>query len=500
MKTRQWLIVRGTVILAVLAILALAVALTQAQGPKPTEPITAQAALGTAFTYQGRLTDGGNPANGMYDFLFGLWSGGDLPDYQVNKDDVTVTDGLFTVQLDFGSNVFRGGLLYELGISVRPGSSTGAYTTLSPRQALTPAPYALALPGLWTQQSTTSPNLIGGYIGNSVTAGVYGATIGGGGRSGDTNRVTDNYGTVGGGHNNRAGDNVGTTSDHPYATVGGGGGNTASGSAATVGGGWGNTASGDYTTVGGGASNQASGDGATVGGGSNNLASSEGTTVGGGNVNTASGDGATVGGGWGNTASGYLATVGGGDSNTAQGDYSFAAGRRAKANHNGSFVLADSTNADFTSVRENALRVRFNGGATFVVNDGYWVRFWSSGDRLIEASNGAYLTTDGVWTNASGSGGFPRPAYDSGWVNIGQGETKFLTHGLGGDPDNYVVDLQFKQPAGIGINQISYGGDKDDIKWYGAEWYGLTNTTIAVRRRGDDVHAHQIRVRIWVYR
>lgn len=117
------------------------------------------------------------------------------------------------------------------------------------------------------EPNATSPNLIGGYSGYSVTAGVYGATIGGGAASDHTNRVTDDYGTVGGGISNRAGDNAGTTSDRSYATVGGGDGNTASGEHATVGGGGGNTASGDDATVGGGWLNYAGADGATVPGG-----------------------------------------------------------------------------------------------------------------------------------------------------------------------------------------------------------------------------------------
>jgi hypothetical protein len=217
---------------------------------------------------------------------------------------------------------------------------------------------------------------VGGGHYNRVVTGTY-ATIAGGGPSDPdnptttNNRVYDNYGTIGGGGYNRAGSDDGNPTSARYATVGGGGGNYANASYATVGGGGGNYANASYATVGGGGANVAS---ATL---------------------------ATVGGGRYNEASGYAATVPGGYDNTASGDYSFAAGRRARANHNGSFVLADSTDADFTSVRENALRVRFNGGATFVVNDGYWVRFWSTGGHLIDTSTGAHLTTGGVWTNAS---------------------------------------------------------------------------------------------------
>ncbi len=103
-----------------------------------------QAAIGTAFTYQGRLTDNGAAANGSYDLRFELYdaqSGGTQIGSTVAKSGVTVTDGYFTVHLDFGLDVFNGEARY-LEISVRPAGS-GAYTSLTPRQALTPAPYAL---------------------------------------------------------------------------------------------------------------------------------------------------------------------------------------------------------------------------------------------------------------------------------------------------------------------------------------------------------------------
>jgi hypothetical protein len=99
---------------------------------------------GTGFTYQGRLTDGGAPANGSYDFEFKLYdalSGGSPVGGTVSKANVTVTDGLFTVLLDFG-DVFDGSARY-LGVGVRLGGSGGAYTPLDPRIALTPTPYAL---------------------------------------------------------------------------------------------------------------------------------------------------------------------------------------------------------------------------------------------------------------------------------------------------------------------------------------------------------------------
>ncbi|MFO7679882.1 MAG: tail fiber domain-containing protein, partial [Chloroflexota bacterium] len=215
------------------------------------------------------------------------------------------------------------------------------------------------LRALRLEPNATSPNVIGGYSGNSVAAGVVGATIGGGGQNdyGYINQVTGNYGTVGGGIDNEA---SGTA-----ATVGGGVGNEASDYSATVGGGATNTASGSSATVGGGGGNEASGYSATVGGGATNTASGSSATVGGGVGNEASGYSATVGGGLNNAASGHSATVGGGGNNTAAGDYSFVAGRRASndnANHDGVFLFADWNDSDFLSTAANEFAVRASGG------------------------------------------------------------------------------------------------------------------------------------------
>jgi len=237
---------------------------------QPLASSATMASMGTAFTYQGQLRKNGVPVNATCSFQFSLFDGPGVGATQIGttqtKSGVSVTNGLFTIpDLDFGSGAFNGEARW-LAIAVQcPGDSS--HTTLSPRQALTPAPYALALPGLWTQQNTTSPNLIGGYHGNQVTAGAVGATIGGGGNSGNLNRVTDNYSTVGGGAGNRAGNNTGTVTDAPFATVGGGVYNTASGDGATVGGGSGNAASGTSAMVGGGFENAAIGDYATIPGG-----------------------------------------------------------------------------------------------------------------------------------------------------------------------------------------------------------------------------------------
>ncbi len=108
---------------------------------------SAAAPLGTSFTYQGRLTSGTNPLTGTYDLKFTLYdalTSGTLAGGPVTNAAVGVTNGLFTVALDFG-NAFTGGALW-LETSVRTNGS-GTFTQLSPRQSLASAPYAQYAPG-----------------------------------------------------------------------------------------------------------------------------------------------------------------------------------------------------------------------------------------------------------------------------------------------------------------------------------------------------------------
>jgi hypothetical protein len=100
----------------------------------------------TAFTYQGFLRDNGQPANGVYDLRFALFdspSGGNQIGSVVFVEDVTVADGLFTVEVDFGAAPFNTGARRWIEIGVRPGNSTGGHSLLTPRIELTPVPYAI---------------------------------------------------------------------------------------------------------------------------------------------------------------------------------------------------------------------------------------------------------------------------------------------------------------------------------------------------------------------
>jgi hypothetical protein len=131
-----------------LTLLLISTVVVSAQEPQSTpasvnDPQLIEALIGYNFSFQGRLQDNGSPANGAFDMQFRLYNeptGGVQVGPLLTRNDVDVVNGLFTIRLDFG-DVFDGTALY-LEIEVRRGSSTGAYTLLTPRQPLTPTPYA----------------------------------------------------------------------------------------------------------------------------------------------------------------------------------------------------------------------------------------------------------------------------------------------------------------------------------------------------------------------
>jgi len=108
----------------------------------------------SGFTYQGRLTDGGTPANGNYDLQFALFDAAD-GNNQIGQtktvSSVAVSGGVFTVTLDFGASAFSGANRF-LEISARP-SGAAAFTLMTPRQPITATPYALR-----SLNSTTADN------------------------------------------------------------------------------------------------------------------------------------------------------------------------------------------------------------------------------------------------------------------------------------------------------------------------------------------------------
>jgi hypothetical protein len=111
-------------------------------------------AQGTVFTYQGALNDNGSRANGTYDLIFTVYDSTNQPGVVVGgpitNSAVVVSNGLFTVALDFG-NVFDGNARWlEIGVRTNGGAS---FSPLNPRQPLTPVPYAML--------SSSATNLVG---------------------------------------------------------------------------------------------------------------------------------------------------------------------------------------------------------------------------------------------------------------------------------------------------------------------------------------------------
>jgi hypothetical protein len=90
------------------------------------------AAQTTAFTYQGKLSDAGNPANGQYQLQLKLYDvNGTQIGATLSDVSVTATQGVFTTQLDFGAGAFPGADRF-LEVSVRHNAGE-AYTTLNPQ-------------------------------------------------------------------------------------------------------------------------------------------------------------------------------------------------------------------------------------------------------------------------------------------------------------------------------------------------------------------------------
>lgn len=130
-------------------------------------------AQSTSFTYQGRLTDGGTSANGNYDLqcaLFDSLSGGAQVGSTQTLNTVAVSNGVFTVSLDFGANAFNGASRF-LEISARP-SGSGSFTLLTPRQQITSTPYAvrsLTSAAADSVPASGVPSGSGNYIQNSTS-------------------------------------------------------------------------------------------------------------------------------------------------------------------------------------------------------------------------------------------------------------------------------------------------------------------------------------------
>ncbi|NOT54416.1 MAG: hypothetical protein HOP18_07415 [Deltaproteobacteria bacterium] len=135
------------------------------------------APLGTAFTHKGEYKPGGTAVTGVYDFQLVLFNVATLGTAisGVTRENVAVTQGNFTVEIDYTAAPFTAATQYWLETRVRLGTSTGAFTTLAPRQKLNAVPYALNVrtlpPGIVTG-TNIAPNAVGpaAILDNSITA------------------------------------------------------------------------------------------------------------------------------------------------------------------------------------------------------------------------------------------------------------------------------------------------------------------------------------------
>jgi hypothetical protein len=136
----------------------------------------AAAPASRAFTYQGRLAQGGVPVNGPVTLRFSLWNMEGTGDPPVGGvvlggpqvvPGVAVSDGLFTVRLnaadEFGPVAFNGEERW-LQVEVCDDSTCTSATVLGPRQAMTATPYAAHALGPW-QLSGTSVTYAAGDVG-----------------------------------------------------------------------------------------------------------------------------------------------------------------------------------------------------------------------------------------------------------------------------------------------------------------------------------------------
>jgi len=200
-------------------------------------------AQGTAFTYQGLLTTTNGPVNGTYDLTFALWdsvAGGTQVGNSITNPGWHVTGGKLTLPLDFGPNFSGMPLWLEIGVRT---NGEASFSTLSPRQPLTPTPYAIYAESAAGLANGVS---IGDGVGNMILPGTQDSFIGGG----NGNNILDESmnSAIAGGMGNII------QSRAAWSFIGGGQNNQTFSAFSSIGGGNGNvvTANANYSTVGGG--------------------------------------------------------------------------------------------------------------------------------------------------------------------------------------------------------------------------------------------------------
>ena len=483
------------------------------------QPSTAFA-QGTAFTYQGRLNTTNGPASGTYNLTFSLFNtntSGVAIAVPVTNNAVVITNGLFTVTIDFGPGVFTGQTNWlQIGVETN-GAST--FTTLAPRQQLTPTPYAIyaesanatnlsgtlplaQLPGVVvTNNYAASVNLSGSFTGNGsgltnvnaaalngLNATSFWKTNGNAGTNptngaflGTTDNqplelkvngqrafrivpTTDTPNLIGGCSNNVIAMNI------VGATIGGGG--TVLGTQPNI-----ITNGGQYGTIAGGFNNTVTNYGGAVLGGSVNFAGGWFATIGAGQHHTNLGDFAFLGGGYQNSIQyyAYYSFLGGGYSNSIQTDANESVlgggyGNSIQYYAYDSFLGGGYSN----SIQTNAYSSVLGGGWGNSIQKNAYFSFLGGGtNNSIQANadhsvlgggfqnsiqaNASYSVLGGGWNNSIQT--------DAGASFLGGGAGNFIqpnaAYSVLGGGDNNVIETNaaFSFLGGGGANAIQPNAD-----------------------------------------
>jgi hypothetical protein len=396
-------------------------------------------AQGTAFTYQGKLNDGGAAASGAYDLRFTLYdsaAGGSAVGGPMTNSAVAVSSGLFTATLDFGAGVFTGTNRW-LEIAVRTNGAAADFTALAPRQPLTSTPYAIRAADAGNAATATVAGSVGvdavatsGLQMNAVTSDkIANGTI----MPGDLNstllsntfwRLNGNAGTAPGPHF------LGTTDGQPLElrvandrvfrfepafevpnVIGGSRSNSvASGiRGATIAGGglplYPHSVFADYSAIGGGTFHIVSGAWGTIAGGRDNRVHAESATVAGGwgNVINSNSLFASIGGGIGNSVSTNSAGVvigGGGNNRVNLAGYATISGGTANQiawNAHWSVISGGGGNV----VSNDAFAATIGGGSNNRIEPNASYAVIAGGDNNRVASNAFWATISGGFLNTN---------------------------------------------------------------------------------------------------
>lgn len=374
---------------------------------------------GTAFTYQGRLSEGGAAVSGSYELKFTLYdslNGGAVVAGPITNKSISLSNGLFAAQMDFGAAPFNGPARW-LEIGVRTNGSAGGHTILAPRQLLTPAPSAIHALKASDIQPGANPVFTGVAafappggppfaVGSTITVPNLSADLFDGQDSTAFWKLNGNPGAPAGPRLLSTFDNeplelhVGNqralrlepnltspsiVAGFPGNVMGGGvaGGVIAGGGSPAAP----NNVFGNYCAVPGGQGNTANGDCATAIG----------------FRSTANGLAATAI-GWQAIANGTAAASIG--DNTVAHDNSFAAGTRAQATEPGCFVWADTQFGNFTATAANQFLIRAANGVG--INT-------ASPGAMLQVGDAQTLNSQGMIRLASHSGTGPATR----WWDIG---------------------------------------------------------------------------------